>query len=151
MQSQGDRLGDPDYARAFLLVGHVQLITFLIDEIKIDQSFVQDIPNDPNDAAIVRAVIQIGRSLGMKTIAEGVEKVTQLIGEVSAASSEQAQGIDQQNKAVAEMDKLTQSNAANAEESASASEELSAQAKELTEMVALLVSVVGGGSRRTGV
>ncbi len=33
---QGDRLGDPDYARAFLLVGHVQLFTFLVDEIKIE-------------------------------------------------------------------------------------------------------------------
>jgi O-antigen ligase len=33
---QIDRLGDPDYARAFLLVGHVQLLTFLIDEIKIE-------------------------------------------------------------------------------------------------------------------
>ncbi len=33
---QGDRLGDPDYARAFLLVGHVQLLTFLFDEVKIE-------------------------------------------------------------------------------------------------------------------
>lgn len=33
---RGDRLGDPDYAKAFLLVGHVQLITFLVDEIKIE-------------------------------------------------------------------------------------------------------------------
>jgi O-antigen ligase len=33
---QGDRLGDPDYAKAFLIVGHVQLITFLVDEIKIE-------------------------------------------------------------------------------------------------------------------
>jgi O-antigen ligase len=33
---QGDRLGDPNYARAFLLVGHVQLLTFLIDEVKIE-------------------------------------------------------------------------------------------------------------------
>ena len=33
---QGDRLGDPNYAKAFLLVGHVQLITFLVDEVKIE-------------------------------------------------------------------------------------------------------------------
>ena len=33
---QGDRLGDPDYTRGFLLVGHVQLLTFLVDEIKIE-------------------------------------------------------------------------------------------------------------------
>ena len=43
------------------------------------------------------------------------------MGEISAASAEQAQGIDQVNTAVSQMDKVTQQNAANAEESASAS------------------------------
>ncbi|MBN1674280.1 MAG: type IV pili methyl-accepting chemotaxis transducer N-terminal domain-containing protein [Kiritimatiellae bacterium] len=77
-------------------------------------------------------------------IADGVQKVTQLIGEVSAASDEQAQGIEQINKAVAQMDKVTQTNAANAEESAAASEQLSAQARDLNEMVNALVTIVGG-------
>ncbi len=80
----------------------------------------------------------------LEEISGRVEKVTQLIGELSAASEEQAQGIDQINTAVAQVDKVTQSNAANAEESASASEELSAQAKELNEMVNVLVRIVGG-------
>jgi methyl-accepting chemotaxis protein len=88
----------------------------------------------------------------LKEIVEGVGKVTQLIDEVSAASGEQAQGIEQVNTAVAQMDKVTQSNAANAEESASASEELSAQAGELKEMVGVLVGIVGGANQsNTGV
>lgn len=76
-------------------------------------------------------------------------KVGELVGEVAAASVEQAQGIDQINTAVAQMDKVTQSNAANAEESASASEELNAQAESMHEIVGDLTKVVGGsGSDR---
>ena len=67
-----------------------------------------------------------------------------LINEISAASNEQAQGVDQVNTAVAQMDKVTQTNAANAEESASASEELSAQASQLKSLVGELNAIVTG-------
>lgn len=77
-------------------------------------------------------------------IVERVEKVSQLIAEVAAASDEQSQGIDQVNTAVAQMDTVTQQNAANAEESASASEELSSQAQALTAMVYELTRLVKG-------
>lgn len=67
-----------------------------------------------------------------------------LVTEISAASHEQAQGIEQVNRAVAEMDKVVQQNAANAEESASASEEMNAQAEQMRDFVAELGAMVGG-------
>jgi methyl-accepting chemotaxis protein len=85
----------------------------------------------------------------LQQIAEKVRQVTQLIGEVSAASEEQAKGIDQINTAVGEMDKVTQANAGNAEESAAASEQLSAQARELTEIVITLTGLVNGSNAAT--
>jgi len=72
----------------------------------------------------------------LKQIVGGSQKVAQLIGEVSAATTEQGKGIEQVNQGVAEMNKVTQQNASLSEESASAAEELNGQAEELAQMVA---------------
>jgi len=82
-------------------------------------------------------------------IESGAKEVGRLIAEITSATREQAQGVDQVNTAVAQMDKVTQSNAANAEESASASEELSAQAGMLNGMVDDLVALVAGSHRQS--
>ncbi len=82
-----------------------------------------------------------------KEIQEGSQTVGRLIAEITSATNEQAQGVDQVNTAVAQMDKVTQQNAATAEESASSAEELSAQATNLNDMVQELVILVEGKGR----
>jgi methyl-accepting chemotaxis protein len=77
-------------------------------------------------------------------VSRSASKVGDLVAEIAAASTEQAQGIDQINKAVTEMDRVTQQNAANAEESASASEEMNAQAAQMKQTVEELHVLVEG-------
>ncbi len=79
---------------------------------------------------------------------EIAQKVGSLVDEITAASSEQAQGIEEINRAVTEMDKVVQQVAANAEESASASEEMNAQAEQMQAFVGELVNMVGGSSSK---
>lgn len=81
-------------------------------------------------------------------IVSGVGKTTELVGEIAASSTEQAQGIDQINTAMTQMDTVTQQSAANAEESASAAEELSAQASQMNSVVSELVALVEGASSK---
>jgi EAL domain-containing protein (putative c-di-GMP-specific phosphodiesterase class I) len=50
---------------------------FPIDTIKIDRSFVRDLPDDSEDKAIAQAIISMGKALGMTIIAEGVETTEQ--------------------------------------------------------------------------
>jgi methyl-accepting chemotaxis protein len=71
----------------------------------------------------------------MKDIVEQVQKVEQLIGEISSAANEQTSGIGQVGDAVSQLDQVTQQNAALVEESASASESLRHQAMKLIEAV----------------
>jgi methyl-accepting chemotaxis protein len=101
----------------------------------------ESVKNSKNGVAISDEVRK-----ALDGIVGGIAKTTDLVGEIAAASQEQAQGIDQVNTAVAQMDKVTQQNAANAEESASASEELSAQAEQMQGIVGELVHLVEGAS-----
>ena len=83
-----------------------------------------------------------------REVALNVERSSGLVGEISAASLEQAQGIEQINKAVSEMDKVVQRNAATAEESASAAGEMNAQANQMKDRVDELVILIRGISGR---
>ncbi len=97
----------------------------------------------------VRNGSAIASELGssFKEIENGSQTVGRLVTEITAATNEQAQGVDQVNTAVAQMDKVTQQNAASAEESASEAEELSAQAGQLNSMVQDLIGLVEGQTR----
>jgi len=52
---------------------------FPIDTIKIDRSFVRDLPHDSEDQAITQAIISMGKALGMTVVAEGVETIEQQV------------------------------------------------------------------------
>ena len=68
-------------------------------------------------------------------IVNGVKKVTDIVGEIAAASQEQSAGIDQVNKAVMQLDELTQQNAALVEQAAAASESMGEQADGLNQLI----------------
>jgi methyl-accepting chemotaxis protein len=74
-------------------------------------------------------------SKALEEIVADSAKVTDLIGEIAAASKEQAQGISQINTGLSQVDQVTQQVTANSEESASASEELSSQSLQLKSML----------------
>ncbi len=82
--------------------------------------------------------------ISFNQVTESIVKIAGLMGEISAASREQALGIEQINNGVNEMDSVTQKNAATAEEAASAAEELSGQAEQMKEMVGVLAALVKG-------
>ncbi|MDR0362880.1 MAG: methyl-accepting chemotaxis protein [Planctomycetota bacterium] len=77
-------------------------------------------------------------------IRESAVSMTQLVEEITNATSEQTQDVDHVNTAVAQMDKVTQQNAANAGEAASAAGELTAQSSSLNQMVEDLAALVSG-------
>jgi methyl-accepting chemotaxis protein-2 (aspartate sensor receptor) len=73
----------------------------------------------------------------MQEIVASVKRVTDIMGEISAASDEQSSGIDQVNRAVSQMDDVTQQNAALVEEAAAAAGSLQDQAERLAQAVAV--------------
>jgi methyl-accepting chemotaxis protein len=83
-------------------------------------------------------------------VAALAKKVGELVGEISAASNEQAQGIEQINRAVSELDKVVQQNAASAEESASAAQEMNAQAEQMKIFVRKLSGLISGAQNGNG-
>ncbi len=80
-------------------------------------------------------------------ITDSVTRVKALVDQVSEASREQSQGIDQVSGAISRMENVTQTTAASAEESAAASEELSAQAESVLASVRTLEQLVTGAAR----
>ena len=76
MRDLGVRVSMDDFGTGYSSLSYLR--SFPFDKIKIDRSFVKDMQNKPEGDAIIRAVSGLGRSLGMTTIAEGVETPEQM-------------------------------------------------------------------------
>jgi len=85
-------------------------------------------------------------SEALNNILSTVHEVDGMVGEISSASQEQAQGVSEINKAMNQLDQVTQQNTSIAQSAATSAEQLSAQANELRQMVQDLFIVIGGSN-----
>jgi EAL domain-containing protein (putative c-di-GMP-specific phosphodiesterase class I) len=75
LNRRGIKIALDDFGTGYASLRHLK--QFPVDIIKIDQSFVRDMADDPGDEAIINAVINLGRSLGIRVVAEGIENEEQ--------------------------------------------------------------------------
>ncbi|WP_414471932.1 EAL domain-containing protein [Microvirga sp. M2] len=75
LSAEGVKIALDDFGTGYASLSHLK--QFPVDIIKIDRSFVHDLASNPDDPAILQAVVSLGKSLGITTVAEGVETAVQ--------------------------------------------------------------------------
>jgi predicted signal transduction protein with EAL and GGDEF domain len=75
LKSEGMSLAIDDFGTGYSSLRHLQILPF--DKIKIDQSFVANMMDNPESRKIVEAIVGLGRSMGLTTVAEGIEREDQ--------------------------------------------------------------------------
>jgi len=75
-KAMGVRLAIDDFGTGHSSLMHLK--RFPIDKLKIDRTFVRDTPGDPDDCAIIAAIIDLARNMDITSIAEGVDRMEQL-------------------------------------------------------------------------
>ncbi len=90
LHNMGVKLSLDDFGSGYSSLGYLRKLPF--DKIKIDRSFIVDIENNAQSAAVVCAIANLARSLGIDTVAEGLETETQ-VSLVTAAGCNLAQGF----------------------------------------------------------
>ncbi|QBG88151.1 methyl-accepting chemotaxis protein [Xanthomonas oryzae] len=98
---------------------------------------IKDLIDDSVQRVTDGSVLVHSAGTTMAEIVASVQRVTDIMGEISAASQEQSAGIEQVNQTVTQMDETTQQNAALVEEATAAARAMEEQAQQLTEAVAL--------------
>ena len=89
LKAIGIALSMDDFGTGYSNLGYLK--SFPLDELKIDQSFVRDLPSNKDAGAIAGAIVSMGRSLGLRIVAEGVETAAQAAF-LSGTDCEHAQG-----------------------------------------------------------
>jgi len=89
LKAMGVRISIDDFGTGYSSLSYLRQLA--VDKLKIDQSFVRDLNTDADNAALSKAIIQMAQSLGLRTIAEGIETV-EVANTLLAMSCDEVQG-----------------------------------------------------------